>query len=559
MEILRIEDLSFRYAKAEQNAVEHVSLSVNSGEFTVVCGESGCGKTTLLKLLKRELTPAGDMTGEIFYKGVPLRELDNKTSACEIGYVLQNPDNQIVTDKVWHELAFGLENMGVPTDVIRRRVGEMASYFGIEDWFRRKTDELSGGQKQLLNLAAVMVMQPEILILDEPTSQLDPIAAADFIATLQKLNRELGLTVILVEHRLEEVFPIADKVLVMENGGVLLYDAPGNIGASLAGIRQDHPMMFGLPSAVRIYNALNIKDDCPLTVREGRGFLQKYFADTDYQPEYPVYRPNDDIVIELKNVWFRYERDLPDILMATSLQVHRGEIYCILGGNGTGKTTMLNVISGLNKAYRGKVLIDGKPIKEYKGNSLYRKKLAYLPQNPQTVFIKDTVREDFTEILEALDIPKNERTQKTDAVAEKIGISHLLNKHPFDLSGGEQQKCAIAKMLLLEPEILLLDEPTKGLDAYSKRTLKEILASLKNDGLTVLTVTHDVEFAAENADRCALFFDGEILSADVPEKFFSENNFYTTAANRMARNIWKNAVTCGQVIACAKESGRNGE
>ena len=559
MEILRIEDLSFRYAKAEQNAVEHVSLSVNSGEFTVVCGESGCGKTTLLKLLKRELTPAGDITGEIFYKRVPLRELDNKTSACEIGYVLQNPDNQIVTDKVWHELAFGLENMGVPTDVIRRRVGEMASYFGIEDWFRRKTDELSGGQKQLLNLAAVMVMQPEILILDEPTSQLDPIAAADFIATLQKLNRELGLTVILVEHRLEEVFPIADKVLVMENGGVLLYDTPGNIGASLAGIRQDHPMMFGLPSAVRIYNALNIKDDCPLTVREGRGFLQKYFADTDYQPEYPVYCPNDDIVIELKNVWFRYERDLPDILRATSLRVHRGEIYCILGGNGTGKTTMLNVISGLNKAYRGKVLIDGKPIKEYKGNSLYRKKLAYLPQNPQTVFIKDTVREDFTEILEALDIPKNERTQKTDAVAEKIGISHILNKHPFDLSGGEQQKCAIAKMLLLEPEILLLDEPTKGLDAYSKRTLKEILASLKNDGLTVLTVTHDVEFAAENADRCALFFDGEILSADVPEKFFSENNFYTTAANRMARNIWKNAVTCGQVIACAKESGRNGE
>ncbi len=559
MEILRIEDLSFRYAKAEQNAVEHVSLSVNSGEFTVVCGESGCGKTTLLKLLKRELNPAGDMTGEIFYKRVPLRELDNKTSACEIGYVLQNPDNQIVTDKVWHELAFGLENMGVPTDIIRRRVGEMASYFGIEDWFRKKTDELSGGQKQLLNLAAVMVMQPEILILDEPTSQLDPIAAADFIATLQKLNRELGLTVILVEHRLEEVFPIADRVLVMENGGVLLYDTPGNIGASLAEIRRDHPMMYGLPSAVRIYNALNIKDDCPLTVREGRDFLQKYFADTDYQPEYPVYHPSDDTVIELKNVWFRYERDLPDILRATSLQVHRGEIYCILGGNGTGKTTMLNVISGLNKAYRGKVLIDGKPIKEYKGNSLYRKKLAYLPQNPQTVFIKDTVREDFTEILEALDIPKNERTQKTDAVAEKIGISHILNKHPFDLSGGEQQKCAIAKMLLLEPEILLLDEPTKGLDAYSKRTLKEILASLKNDGLTVLTVTHDVEFAAENADRCALFFDGEILSADVPEKFFSENNFYTTAANRMARHIWKNAVTCGQVIACAKESGRNGE
>lgn len=554
MEILRIKDLSFRYAEAEQNAVERVNLSLESGEFIVVCGESGCGKTTLLKLLKRELAPAGDVSGKIYYKGILQQELDEKTSACEIGYVLQNPDNQIVTDKVWHELAFGLENMGVPTEVIRRRVGEMAGYFGIESWFRKNTDELSGGQKQLLNLASVMVMQPEILILDEPTSQLDPIAAADFIATLQKLNRELGLTIILVEHRLEEVFPIADKVLVMENGRVLLYAPPRDIGASLAEICKDQPMLCGLPSAVRIFGALGIHDECPLTVREGRAFLQKYFSDTDYQPRYEDYRPSEDIAIELKGVWFRYERDLPDILRAASLRVHRGEIYCVLGGNGAGKTTMLNVISGLNKAYRGKVLIGGKPIKDYKGNSLYRKKLAYLPQNPLTVFIKDNVREDFAEILEALDIPKDKRGEKINAVAEKIGISRLLCKHPFDLSGGEQQKCAIAKMLLLEPEILLLDEPTKGLDAYSKKKLKEILIDLKNDGLTILTVTHDVEFAAENADRCALFFDGEILSAAVPEKFFSENNFYTTAANRMARNVWKNAVTVAQVISCAEKS-----
>lgn len=548
MEILHIEDLSFKYPKSDKKALDGVGFSVNSGEFIVVCGESGCGKTTLLKLLKKALAPAGEKSGKILYKGVSQDELDDRAAACEIGYVLQNPDNQIVTDKVWHELAFGLENMGVATQVIRRRVGEMASYFGIQDWFRKKTDELSGGQKQLLNLASVMVMQPEILILDEPTGQLDPIAASDFISTLRKLNRELGLTIILVEHRLEEVFPIADKVLMMENGRALLYDSPENIGESLRKIKNDHPMLLGLPSAVRIFNALSVEDKCPLTVRDGRDFLERNFT-ASVCPQIAEYSHSDEAAIELKNVWFRYEKDSPDVLRGTSLKVYRGEMYCILGGNGSGKTTTLNVISGLSRAYRGKVFVGGKLIKEYKGNSLYRNNLAFLPQDPQTVFIKDTVYEDFSEILEAMSVPKSERRDEIESVAEKIGITELLDKHPYDLSGGEQQKCALAKTLLLHPKILLADEPTKGLDAYSKRRLGEILLDLKKDGITVLTVTHDVEFAAENADRCALFFDGEILSADVPAAFFSENNFYTTAANRMARRLWKNAVTCEAVIA----------
>ncbi len=552
MEILHIENLSFKYPKTENNAVDSVSLNVGSGDFIVICGESGCGKTTLLKLLKKELSPAGEKSGYIFYKGIEQEKLDDKTSSSEIGYVLQNPDNQIVTDKVWHELAFGLENMGVSTEVIRRRVGEMASYFGISEWFRKKTDELSGGQKQLLNLASVMVMQPKILILDEPTSQLDPIAASDFIATLQKLNREFGLTILLAEHRLEDVFPIADKVLLMDKGKALLYDSPKNIGKRLSKIQYDHPMLLGLPSAVRIFEALNIVDECPLTVKEGKDFLERHFDAPQETELGNEYNHSGDTAIELKKVWFRYERDLPDILRGTSLQVWRGEFYCILGGNGTGKTTALNVISGLNKAYRGKVLIGDKPLRDYKGNSLYRGNLALLPQNPQTVFIKDNVREDLLEILEALEIPKTKRAEMTEKTAAKIGITHLLDKHPYDLSGGEQQKCALAKILLLEPRILLLDEPTKGLDAYSKHVLKGILQELKSDGMTILAVTHDVEFAAENADRCALFFDGEILSADVPEKFFAENNFYTTAANRMSRRLFPNAVTCEQVVQLCK-------
>lgn len=542
MEILQIESLSFRYPGAERDAVTDVSFSVRSGEFMVVCGASGCGKTTLLRLLKPELAPAGETHGRIVYNG-------GERTPAEIGYVLQNPDNQIVTDKVWHELAFGLENLGLPNEVIRRRVGEMANYFGIQDWFRKKTDELSGGQKQLLNLAAVMVMQPKVLILDEPTSQLDPIAASDFIATLQKLNRELGLTILLVEHRLEEVFPIADRVLLMDNGSVLACDIPERIGNA---IPDGHPMCAALPSAVRIFRSLHIADRCPVTVREGREFLERHFSGQRGAFSWKEYRHSENVAAELKNVWFRYEKDLPDVLRGTSVKVYAGEIYAVLGGNGSGKTTMLQVIAGVSKAYRGKVFIEGKQIRDYRGNSLYRGILALLPQNPQTVFIRDTVRADFAEMLHVHGIPKQEYEKKICDISEEFSIESLLDRNPFDLSGGEMQKCALAKVLLTDPQILLLDEPTKGIDAGGKQTLKDILKRLKAGGMAILLVTHDVEFAAEVADRCALFFDGEILSTDTSTKFFSGNTFYTTAANRMARTICPNAVTCGQVIEFCK-------
>lgn len=395
MNLLEIENLSFQYPDTEKKALDNISFTVKIGEFVVICGESGCGKTTLLKMLKRELAPHGEKSGSIRYHDVEQAELDDRTAACEIGYVLQNPENQVVTDKVWHELAFGLESLGFPTDVIRRRVSEMASYFGIQTWFRKNTNELSGGQKQMLNLASIMVMQPKILILDEPTSQLDPIAAADFIATLQKLNRELGLTILLVEHRLEEVFPIADRVMMMEQGKILLFDRPEKVGTQLRDIRADHHMLAGLPSAVRIFNALEVKAPCPLTVKEGRDFLSEHFGNVVDHLDIPPYTHRDEVALEMKNVWFRYERDLPDVLRGVTFSVYEGETFCILGGNGTGKTTTLSVLAGLNKAYRGKTLIGGKKIGEYKGSALYRHNVALLPQNPQTVFLKKTVREDF--------------------------------------------------------------------------------------------------------------------------------------------------------------------
>ena len=552
MNILEIENLSFQYPDTEKKALDGVSFRVRAGEFIVICGESGCGKTTLLKMLKRELSPHGEKSGSIRYNGAEQAALDDRTAACDIGYVLQNPENQVVTDKVWHELAFGLESLGFPTAVIRRRVSEMASYFGIQTWFRKNTGELSGGQKQMLNLASIMVMQPKILILDEPTSQLDPIAAADFIATLQKLNRELGLTILLVEHRLAEVFPIADRVMMMEQGKILLYDRPERVGTQLRDLHAGHHMLAGLPSAVRIYNALEVDAPCPLTVKEGRDFLSNHFGNAVDHLDIPAYTHRDEVALEMKNAWFRYERNLPDVLRGVTFSVYEGEAFCILGGNGTGKTTTLSVLAGLNKAYRGKVVIGGKKIGEYKGNALYRHNIALLPQNPQTVFLKKTVREDFQEICKVMEYRKEERPALIEETAEKLGIAHLLDKHPYDLSGGEQQKAALAKMLLLKPKILLLDEPTKGIDAHSKENLSGILQGLKADGITIVIVTHDVEFAAVNADRCALFFDGEITSIDTPAAFFSDNNFYTTAANRIARYLYKNAVSCEDVAALCR-------
>ena len=569
MELLSVRDLTFTYPKQRAMtgeagpALEHVSFSVEEGEFIVLCGESGCGKTTLLKLLKRELSPHGEKSGEIFFHGIRQEELSEAEAACQIGYVLQNPENQIVTDKVWHELAFGLENMGIPTQVIRRRVAEMACFFGIDDWFRKKTTELSGGQKQLLNLASIMVMQPKLLILDEPTSQLDPIAASDFINTLQKINKDLGLTILMTEHRLEEVFPAADRVLVMDHGKLLLAEPPAQAGRDLKRIDQNHKMLCGLPSAVRIYHGLDAEEEgCPLTVREGRAFLEKNYENRirslsglkEKNGGSPV--TDRPIAMRMKEVCFRYEKDSPDVLEGAALTLYEGEIISLLGGNGAGKTTLLSVIAGTNRPYHGKIEIFGKRIGTYKGNELYVRTLASLPQNPQTVFLKMTVREDYEEIGRVMGYGKEELEREIQAMAELLGITHLLDHHPYDLSGGEQQKAAIGKVLLLKPRLLLLDEPTKGIDAWSKKQLGKLLNQLKAQGLTVLMVTHDVEFAAEVSDRCGLFFDHEITSLDTPDEFFGSNQYYTTAANRISRSLYDNAVTCDEVIALCKANGR---
>lgn len=547
MEILSIKDLTFSYPNKENFALQNVNLSINSGDFVVVCGQSGSGKTTLLRMLKKEIAPYGEKQGAVYYKGEDVEKLDDKISAQKIGFVFQKPEQQIVTDKVWHELAFGLESLGYDSDYIRLRVGEMANYFGITSLFRKKTTELSGGQKQLMNLASVMAMSPDVIILDEPTSQLDPITANDFITTLKKINDELGLTVIIIEHRLQEVFPIADKVAVMEDGKVICYDTPRNVCEKLS----NHPMSQGFPSAVRIWQKSGSKGECPLTVKEGRNFINLNFSERKLPLRNTI--PNTEDIITLKDVFFRYEKGGNDILSGTNLSIKKGEHFCILGGNGSGKTTTLKILAGLLKPYRGKVIIDNNKMTKKTTADFNRLGVAMLPQNPESVFLKSRVIDDYTELCKIKGIEKSDYEDKINSVAEKLGIKDLLENHPYDLSGGEIQKCALGKVLISEPKILLLDEPTKGVDAYSKLSLSKILQEIKSDGVTIITVTHDVEFASIVADRCGLFFDGEVLSSLVPQEFFSKNNFYTTASSRISRDKFANAVTVDDVVSLIKE------
>lgn len=541
---IKFEQVTFIYPLAEQAALKDVTFEIEESQFIVICGKSGCGKSTLLRQMKKNMMPYGELKGKILYDGTSIKELEERKSVSEIGYVQQNPDNQIVTDKVWHELAFGLESLGYDNQTIKRRVAEMADYFGIENWFHKETNTLSGGQKQLLNLASVMVMQPKVLILDEPTAQLDPIAASEFLQTVYKINRDLGVTVIMSEHRLEEVFPIADRVLVLDKGKIVAIDIPERIGEYLSGREtgEAHPMFYGLPAVVRIFQNFRMGES-PLTIREGRKKMEQLLKGKEVVgSSFDAIEKSKETVIQLKNVWFRYEKGHHDVLKGVSFSVEKGRWSCVLGGNGSGKSTMLKVICGILKQQKGKVFINGAQT-----GKKCSEKVVMLPQNPQAVFTEITVEEELFEGVAFMDMEDREKIEKVEMMLDKMEITHLRKANPYDLSGGEQQRLALGKILLLEPTILLLDEPTKSLDPFFKRTLAKILKDLQRNGMTIFMVSHDVEFCASYTDYCAMFFDGEIVSEDCTRKFFSGNSFYTTTANRIARKWCNELITCEEV------------
>ena len=522
-----------RFGGTKVQALSDVNFTVEKGEYVAIMGESGSGKSTLLRQLKTCLTPHGETGGTVRFGDALLKDIPFAEQARRIGFVLQHPDDQIVTDKVFHELAFGLESLGCDETAMRLRVAEMASYFGIADWFERDVHTLSGGQKQMLNLASVVVMRPDVLILDEPTSQLDPIAASTFLHTLRKLNEELGLTILLSEQWLEEAVPLADHLIVLEQGRLLAAGAPQEAAAAVRG----HAIFSAMPTAARIAAALGAPEHLPLTVREGRAYLRRYAQHP--LPETRAEPAQTQPVLRVRDGWFRYAQNAPDVLRGFSLTLRPGELYALTGSNGSGKTTALGVLSGRLRLYRGSVYLDGK---KQRALQPLRDGIAAVPQDPRTLFTADTVRADLASL--------GRDAALLDAVVQQMALAPLLDRHPFDLSGGEQQRAALAKVLLMQPRVLLLDEPTKGMDGAFKAEFGALLRKLCAQGTAVCIVSHDVEFCAQYADRCGLLFRGEVVTENDPRTFFSGNYFYTTAAARIARTAAPGAVLCEEVVQC---------
>ncbi|WP_051505226.1 ABC transporter ATP-binding protein [Paenibacillus durus] len=607
MEIVRAQELSFRYPGEERASLDGLSFGIKEGEFVVLCGPSGSGKTTLLRHLKRELTPVGEGSGAVFYRGRELSQLSPETAAGEIGMVFQNPEAQIVMETVWQELAFSMENMGLSPSVMRGRLAEMAGLFGLEPLLYKPVHELSGGQKQLVNLASVLLLHPRLLLLDEPTSQLDPVAAREFIYLLRRLNEELAMTVILSEHRLEEALPLADRVLLMENGRLAADGSPREI-VRAAGSGLGEGRHAYLPAASRLYLALSSgsadvrPDTIPLTVREGKRWLESAIEEEQSTRLVSATGPASGIdrqatkasgptridadrldrlggssignmheevgpgenkrigissprsvsgsfarrvqssrdgeaLLECREVTFRYEKDGPEILRKLDFSLHRGELTAILGGNGAGKSTLLQLMAGLLKPQRGRAALP-------KGVTA-----GYLAQNPLLYFSYDTVLEELRHMAKYAGLSVSESEREIASLVDAFGLGGVLGSHPHDISGGEQQKAALAMVLLLQPDILLLDEPTKGLDPAAKEHLAELLRALADSGTSVTFVTHDVEFAARHASRCAMLFDGSISAEGPPEAFFGANYFYTTAVNRMVRDRLPQALTVEDVMS----------
>lgn len=528
MEILSCENVAFKYNESTGYAISDCTFSVKKGEKVMLCGASGSGKSTLLRLLKRELSPRGELSGNITLMGKDRSELSDRESAEKIGFVMQNPDSQTVCDKVSAELAFGLESFGVKSGEIQSRVGEMAAFFGIEPLYDRDISTLSGGQKQLVALCSVMATDPDILLLDEPTAQLDPVAARELLGILDRLNKEMGVTIIIAEHDPEELFDSCDKILYLAKGKTEFFGTP----ALTAKYFVKNALEGFLPETAKAFARLC--DDLPLNVRQGRAKLEKLgVTDIPKQAVTDTERA-EPYALQCKNLWQRYEKNSPDILKGCDLGIRKGECYGLLGSNGGGKSTLLRVICGLCKPYMGTVSLFGKKQKAYKNGSLFHEMLAFLPQEPVTMFVKESVREDLLQSGDKFTV---------ENVSQRMGIKHLLDRHPWDLSGGEIQKCAFAKILLADPKIIVLDECTKGMDSFAKKALGDVLASLKAEGRTILLVTHDLEFAAQYCDRCGLLFDGKIVAEDNAVEFFSHNRFYTTAAARLTRGFFSVAVT----------------
>lgn len=530
MAIFEIKNLNFTYARAKCKAIDNLSLKIEVGSFCVICGKSGSGKSTLIRLLKNEVAPQGELSGEILYDNIPLKCISDRVSVTDIGFVHQDVDSGLVCDKVWKELAFGLGNLGYNDDYIGARIAEISEYFGISKWYNKKISELSGGSKQIVSLASVMTMNPKVLLLDEPTSMLDPISKKNFINLLNRINKELGITIIMVEHNLESVFDIASNIIVLDSGKLIANCTPYCLPKSL--VEYDCLKYIGLPEFAEVYTQFG-NDNMPNTIENKRAWLKSVIGDSNQNLIKKVDNNfNNENVLTAENLYFRYDKKGGDIVKGASIKLNKGEIICLLGGNGGGKTTFINLLNGIFKAYSGKVKIDKNC------------KVATLPQNAKGLFVESSVENELSVFAKLLKIDKD----KVQSLLEKFDLIGIRELHPYDISGGEVQRLALAKLFLANPDILILDEPTQCMDMLSKEYLINLLLQSKIQGKSVIVVTHDLRFTSMIADKVGMFFDGKIVALDSASNFFESNNMYTTESSYLTRDFEKGLYSVEKII-----------
>ena len=556
MENFIIQNLSFSYANTEEQAIKKINLRIEQGEFIVICGKSGSGKSTLLRMLKPELTPNGKVSGEIKLFNKDKKDFTQRESAECIGFLLQNTEYQTVTHTVRSELAFGLENLGYDSKTIRLRIAELSAYFSLESIIDKRISELSGGQKQIVCLASIVAMHPKVVILDEPISQLDPVSSVSFLEILQKLCRENGITIIMTEHRLENVVGLADRVIIMDDGEIISDCSPQSISRQL--INENEFVKCSMPVPMRLFAELDIEESLPINVAQAHKKLNKLLNGkvkyTNPQREERIL--SESFAVEMKNVWYAYNSS-GYVLKNMNLKIKSGSFTALMGTNGAGKTTALSLMSGLLDCKSGKIKLLGKDIKKYRNQEIYNGMIAVLPQKCESLFAGNTIREDLECVLKFSGCNKTDMTERIDEVSRFTQIQHLLDRHPYDVSGGELQKSALAMLLLKEPQIIFLDEPTKGMDNLFKKQFAEKIHSLCSNGITVIMVSHDTEFCAEYCDECAMLFDGMCVSQENKYDFFAHNYFYTTSANKIARDIFPWAITQRQVLQLCKKNLQN--
>lgn len=558
MNILEIKNLNFNYVDFPP-LWENVNMQLEAGDFALLLGPSGSGKSCLMKHLIYKLAPYGNASGEILYKGQSLDSLSPYEHVKNIAYVSQNPDEQIVSESVWQELAFSLEQLGMPADKMRLRIAEVANFFGIQEWFWQKTNELSGGQKQILNLASAMVLKPEILVLDEADSNLDPVTRVSFLNILQRINVEMGTTILLSSHNWENTLDLANKVYYLNNQALRNFDSNRDfINFIYSEIPEE---ISALPTASQVSYQLqeistnNVKTRQDLSkalVGNNLPSLRNLSAEFNAENNEHSKRNNSagQNLLEIKDLQFKYKKVGENILDHLNLSVPTKSICFILGGNGSGKSTLLKCIVE-QLQYSGSIKINSEENTGLKtllpNRSSKRPRISYLPQNTRLLFSADTIHEEIRLAFEAVskeDIPHladifaiELENFSPETLLISFGLGERMNFNPGDLSGGELQRAALALILLNKPQLLLLDEPSNNLAYNDIEHLSKILERLRNKGLTILAVSHDLEFASKIADSCALIFQGEIVSHAEPHRFFADNFFYTTDSCKIAQDF----------------------